>query len=115
MKTKIFLSRSLVCALVTVAASCTTTGDPRSGGIFWSPSKAQARLNNLRAQENESLQACTSEENRTVTLNRQIASLKAQIAEKKKKLQQSTTPTEIAALQNEISALESRLCSLTSI
>lgn len=41
MKTSILLSASVA---VLALSSCEVTGDPRSGGIFWSSRKAQQRL-----------------------------------------------------------------------
>ena len=37
----------LLIASAAFLSSCSTTGDPRSGGIFWSPQKAQSRVNQL--------------------------------------------------------------------
>jgi hypothetical protein len=46
MKTKLY--RAAILALASTAtflsASCATTGDPSTGGIFWSETKAQDRL-----------------------------------------------------------------------
>lgn len=36
-----------------VLSSCSTTGDPRSGGIFWSPTKAQERVDRLAQARQE--------------------------------------------------------------
>lgn len=45
---KAIFSRSLILASASVATlactSCATTGDPSTGGIFWSENKAQDRL-----------------------------------------------------------------------
>lgn len=60
---------SLVCAVAVLApmfTSCETTGDPNSGTIFWSPSKAMERRTSLleaqasKQQELNSLQTKTS-------------------------------------------------------
>lgn len=53
------------CTLVAVAASvlasvsCETTGDPSTGGIFWSERKAQARLDE-RQERLENIEARTA-------------------------------------------------------
>jgi hypothetical protein len=43
-----YIKELLLLSTITLAASalssCETTGDPTKGGIFWSPAKAQQRL-----------------------------------------------------------------------
>lgn len=48
------------CALACTLSSCETTGDPTTGGIFWSESKAQSRLN----QKQSTLDSLRSETRR---------------------------------------------------
>lgn len=64
MKTKIIIS--LFSA--TMMISCSTTGDPRSGGIFWSPSKADARIDQLNRTNNEAMYQKQKAENRNTRL-----------------------------------------------
>ena len=97
-----------LCGSALLMASCTTTGDPRSGGIFWSAEKAQARQDALRMQESASLEATTAAEKRT-------AALKSQIAEKKRQLSICESDIEAAALRSEIAMLENELRQLQSI
>lgn len=40
----------LFLGIVASLSSCSTTGDPRSGGIFWSESKAKERVRNLKQE-----------------------------------------------------------------
>ena len=104
-----------LCGSALLMASCTTTGDPRSGGIFWSAEKAQARQDALRMQESASLEATTAAEKRTAALKSQIAKLKAEIAEKKRQLSICESDIEAAALRSEIAMLENELRQLQSI
>lgn len=41
----------LLMAAPVVLSLCSCTGDPNAGGIFWSESMAQERLQNLRAEQ----------------------------------------------------------------
>ena len=63
-----------------LVSSCQTTGDPSTGGIFWSEHKAQDRLNERQAklnqvdaqtaQANKSAKAKQAEANRRAAANR---------------------------------------------
>lgn len=70
------LIRPAILALASAASlacsSCTTTGDPSTGGIFWSEDKAQDRL----AERQNKLE---SVENRTHQTNRKSAETQRQI------------------------------------
>lgn len=95
--------------------SCTTTGDPRSGGIFWSPSKAQERQNELLSIQASSQKAADAAENRTSSLRNQIASLQSQIAAKKRALTNAGSIKEAERIRAEIRKLEQDLDSLYSM
>jgi hypothetical protein len=47
---------------------CETTGDPNSGGIFWSPTKAQQRLD----QRQQTLNGINSDTRRVERQNRRM-------------------------------------------
>ncbi len=51
------VSRTLIltafCVSLPCLNSCQTTGDPNSGGIFWSAQKAQQRLDDREAHLNQ--------------------------------------------------------------
>lgn len=68
------LSALLLSAFAMALSSCATTGDPSTGGIFWSESKAQDRL----AQRQYHLENIERETNAT---NRQSAQTKHRIDE----------------------------------
>jgi hypothetical protein len=60
---KILLTLLMSLGLAAVFSSCTVTGDPSRGGIFWSESMAQDRLNQRQAILN-SVEADTARVNR---------------------------------------------------
>lgn len=65
MKTKsIFILLAGLCLL----SSCSTTGDPNAGGIFWSPTKANARLDQLNRTNSEVQYQRQKAENRNKVL-----------------------------------------------
>ncbi len=109
--------RSMVAVLGAAAlcTACNTTGDPRSGGIFWSPSKAQARQNELLSIQDQAQQAATAAESRTGSLRSQINSLRARIAAKKDQLNTAGSVAEADRLRAEIRKLENDLDSLYSL
>jgi TolA-binding protein len=96
-------------------SSCTTTGDPRSGGIFWSPSKAQARQNELLGIQAQAQREADAAESRTGDLRRQISSLKSQIAAKKRSLNSTSSIEEASRIRAEIRKLEKDLDNLYSL
>lgn len=99
-------------AFCLASAACTTTGDPTTGGIFWSPAKAQARQQSLM-NESAALHSELSAENaKTQDLIAQRERLRSQIAAKKAALQRATSPAQAATLSSEISALEQQLARL---
>lgn len=101
-----------IIGLAALASSCTTTGDPTTGGIFWSPAKAQARQQALMG-ENQALQSQLSAETaKTESLVAQRERLRAQIAAKKAELERAATPTQAATISHEIADLESQLAKL---
>lgn len=60
---KLFLF-SLISGIGIALTSCETTGDPTKGGIFWSPTKAQQRLDE-RQQTLNDINSDTSRVNRS--------------------------------------------------
>lgn len=105
----------VLCALSAVMVSCETTGDPRAGGIFWSPTKAQARQDALLHQQSLAQGRLDGELSRTAALKSQIATLRRQIAAKQAALQNTSSVVEANALRSEINSLQSKLNSLTSL
>ena len=110
-----YSSLAAVLSTVVLCTACTTTGDPRSGGIFWSPSKAQARQAELLSLQAMSQQEAEAHENQTGTLRRQINSLQAQIQSKKAQLNRVESIEEAARLRAEIERLENDLSDLYSL
>lgn len=108
MKTELFLTS----ALALFAVSCTLTGDPTKGGIFWSPDKAIERQQHLM-NENQALQAELNEEMaQTQSLIAQQKNLRAQIAAKKAELARTKDAAQVAILSKDISNLERQLAEL---
>lgn len=93
-------------------SSCELTGDPHTGGIFWSPSKAEARQVALRTAAENLQETAAKEEAKTQSLTAQRNSLQKQIADKKAQLKNAQTSSEAAALESQISALESQLVNI---
>ncbi len=92
--------------------SCATTGDPTAGGIFWSPTKAQARQQAL-IQEGYTKQAeLNSEAARSKSLLAQRERLIAQINAKKAQIQRASSPEEVSSINREIADLQRQLASL---
>lgn len=108
MNTKLYFTA----ALGLLAVSCTTTGDPTAGGIFWSPTKAKERQQMLMS-ENQALQAeLGAETEKTQSLVAQRERLRAQIAAKKAELARTNDAAHAAALANDINNLERQLAAL---
>lgn len=98
--------------LAALVCSCATTGDPTTGGIFWSPAKAQARQQALM-NEGAALQTELSAETaKTQNLIAQRERLRAQIEAKKAELRRAATPAQATAISSEISDLEKQLAAL---
>ena len=59
------MKKTIIISLLSAAmmTSCFTTGDPRDGGIFWSPSKADARIGQLNQTNNEAMHQKQKAEN----------------------------------------------------
>lgn len=64
---KATIARALILAAASASSlalsSCETTGDPNAGGIFWSPTKAQQRLDD-RQDHLDAIQSDTRATNR---------------------------------------------------
>lgn len=109
----------LIPSVLIFAALASCTGDPNAGGIFWSPSMAQERQNNLRnelqAQET-AYAAATKEQQQT---RQKIAALRKRLAETKAAAAApSTTPQEAQEterLKAETQALEKEIQALNDI
>ena len=65
------MKKTIIISLLSAAmmTSCSTTGDPRDGGIFWSPSKADARIGQLNQTNNEAMHQKQKAQNSIKTLN----------------------------------------------
>lgn len=99
-------------ALCIAATACTTTGDPTSGGIFWSPTKAQMRQEELLSA-NQALQGeLKRETNKTGKLIARRDRLRAQIEAKKAELRRTSDPAKANNISNEIAYLENLLSTL---
>lgn len=99
--------------LAAVTASC--TGDPTKGGIFWSPSQAQARQDALRADLANKTAELNTATNTTAQKQQQLQSLRAQLARARQKAAAPQNNTaaedsaEIEKLQAEVRALEKEI------
>ncbi len=114
------MSRKLIIAAASaiscvVLNSCSTTGDPTQGGIFWSPSKAKARQNTLLSAMTESQAKVDALEAKRSQLLNQKSSLQTQIRKLRTQAAQTTNPVEAAELNARISTLESQLENLSTI
>ena len=88
--------------VIVLLSGCETTGDPRSGGLFWSEKKAQDRLAG-RTQELQSTQRTAQRESvKTSSLQQQEEARRAEIDRYQRGL---------VAVGEEISALKSELAS----
>ncbi|BCU77065.1 hypothetical protein [Luteolibacter sp. LG18] len=66
------------------SVSCETTGDPSTGGIFWSERKAQARLDERQARLNRIEARTDAAQSRARAKQREINRLKSEKAEEEK-------------------------------
>lgn len=102
-------------AATLILSSCSTTGDPTQGGIFWSPTKAKHRQNAMLSEMTASQAKVDELETKHSQLLRQKANLKSQIRKLRTQAAQTTNPVEAAELNARISTLESQLENLSSI
>lgn len=112
------MSRNLLiaaAAAMLIFSSCSTTGDPTQGGIFWSPSKAKARQNAMLSEMTASQAKVDELEAKRNQLLRQKANLKSQIRKLRTQAAQTTNPVEAVELNARISTLENQLENLSSI
>lgn len=101
---------SLLPAILAVV-SC--TGDPRSGGIFWSESKAQERIAALQVQESAKQSELEAKQQTTAALNRQKCALQKEIEQLKVKMAGAEEAAEIEQLKAEIRTLEAQINALS--
>jgi chromosome segregation ATPase len=88
--------------LIVLLSGCETTGDPRSGGLFWSETKAQARLAG-RTQELESTRRTAQRESvKTTSLRQQEEASKAEVERYQRGL--VVVGEEISVLKSELEA-----------
>ena len=104
---KHFLFLSAILCLV--SSACSTTGDPTSGGIFWSPAKARMRQDALVCETYALQSELCSETNKAQNLTAQRERLRAQIQAKKAALRRATSPSQTSTITNEIAELEKQL------
>lgn len=87
---------------------CSCAGDPTTGGIFWSESKAKSRLVALRgelAEENKLLaQARAQRTQERRSLNRDISSTKTKLVSAKR--QDASLTRELSRIQSASDAIE---------
>jgi hypothetical protein len=69
---KRFLLLTVLVAAVASLAGCETTGNPNEGGIFWSESKAQGRLNERQHRLNQIESDTASVEHHNRQLERRL-------------------------------------------
>jgi chromosome segregation ATPase len=118
MRMTIFTHLLAGATLIVLLSGCETTGDPRSGGIFWSETKAQDRLAG-RTQELASTQRTAQRETaKTSGLRQQEDARKAEIDRYQRGLvavgeeisvlqsELATAPGDTRRLQNELQAVE---------
>ncbi|MFD0892641.1 hypothetical protein KBB96_14550 [Luteolibacter ambystomatis] len=82
-----FVRLGLLASLVVgsfASVSCETTGDPSTGGIFWSERKAQARLDERQARLNRIEDRTDAAKARARAKQREINRLKTEKAESDK-------------------------------
>lgn len=99
--------RAVFIALTTLVL-CSCAGDPTTGGIFWSESKAKHRLVALRgelAEENKLLsQARAQRTQERRSLNRDISSARTRLASANR--QDASLTRELSRIQSESDALD---------
>lgn len=104
-----------IAAACTVLCSCSTTGDPTQGGIFWSPSKAKARQNTMLSEMTASQARVDALEAERAKMLKQKANLQSQIRNLRTRAVQTTNPAEAIELNNRISTLEAQLDAFSSM
>lgn len=114
------MSSNLIIAVVSCAAfvglcSCSTTGDPTQGGIFWSPTKAQERQNALLSAMTETQSQVDTLEAERSQLLQQKNSLKRLIQQLRTQAAQTPNSAEAVELNARILKLESQLENLSTI
>ncbi len=90
-------------------SSCTLTGDPTKGGIFWSPSKAADRQALLLAELNKKQLTACSLESSVNSLQDRKNKLNKELNELKAKRNTSSNNKDIRELNAAIDALEAEL------
>ncbi|MBQ3240948.1 MAG: hypothetical protein IJB00_07180 [Akkermansia sp.] len=90
-------------------SSCTLTGDPTKGGIFWSPSKAAERQALLLAEMNKKQLTVSSLESSNNSLQARKNKLNKELNELKAKRNSTTSDKDIRELNAAIDALEAEL------
>lgn len=93
-------------------SSCTLTGDPTKGGIFWSPSKAADRQALLLAEMNKKQLTACSLESSVNSLQARKNKLNKELNELKAKRNNTTNNKDIRELNAAIDALEAELHSM---
>lgn len=120
---KALTSSLLLGCVAALLAGCETTGDPRSGGIFWSEEKGQQRLAERRSGLSNEQRGARRAAATTGNLRSQEAALQEKIRaaeEKQQQLQADTNMSEgdkeqqLEAGRQEISRLKERLRLLRS-
>lgn len=95
-----FLQATAMVALAAAFCGCETTGDPNSGGIFWSETKARQRLAEDRAQLGQARTEAASEQARTAALKNRRAAAQSTLARQRREL--ADLKADIAALKQQI-------------
>lgn len=114
MRHNLFIVAASTAAFV-VLNSCSTTGDPTQGGIFWSPAKAKERQNTLLSNMMEAQSQVDTLEAKRNHLLQQKSHLQIEIQKLRTRAAHTPDPAEAEELNARISALESQLENLSSI
>lgn len=113
------MKRARILSVLAFAALASCTGDPNAGGIFWSPSMAQERQDNLRNELQAQETAYTAVAKEQQQTRQKLATLRKRLAETKAAAAApATTPQEaqeVQKLQAEAQALENEIKALNAI
>lgn len=104
------MKRIFLAVIVTATvSSCTLTGDPTKGGIFWSPSKAADRQAQLLTELRSKQLTASSLESRANSLLSRKNQLSKELNELKTKRNSTNNSKDIRELNAAIDALEAEL------
>ena len=93
-------------------SSCTLTGDPTQGGIFWSPSKAAERQTALLEEQRSKQLKVTALENTSSILTIRKKRLRSELDALKAQKESAAADVDVSDIDAEIRAIELELSNM---